>query len=247
MYVILVNDDNTMMTTKKQRIMQRSKLVDDLWFLVKPNYNGHDMSMFTASLEYMLPVSKKYCHEILTLSSETYNGYLTYMLPVDTELTTEPGEIELQLTFLLVDLDENGEPIQRVRKVTGASVKVFPISTWSDIIPDEALSALDQRIIKTDAQIKALSELAVGTGSGVNGLDYDETTNELQLKAGDELVGNRVSLIGSAEYINKIVDESVDEAIRDGAPIVDFDGGSSDIIVPDEPIEDPEEDNVVEF
>ena len=247
MYVILVNDDNTLMTTKKQRIMQRSKLVDDLWFLAKPTYNGYDMSLFTVSLEYMLPVSKKYRHEILTLSSETYNGYLTYLLPVDTELTAEAGEIALQLTFLLVDIDENGEPVQRVRKVSGTNIKVFPIETWSDIIPDEALSALDQRIIKTDAQIKALAELAVGSGSGVNGLDYDETTNELQLKAGDELVGNRVSLIGSAEYINKVVDKTVDEAIKDGSPIVDFDGSSGDDPVPDEPNEDDEEDNVVEF
>lgn len=257
MYVILVNDDNTMMTTKKQRIMQRSKLVDDLWFLVKPNYNGHDMSMFTASLEYVLPVSKKYCHEILTLSSETYNGYLTYMLPVDTELTTEPGEIELQLTFLLVDLDENGEPIQRIRKVTGTSVKIFPISTWSDIIPDEALSALDQRIIKTDAQIKALSELVVTPGAGVggaDGLDYDEDSNELQLKMGDELIGNRVTLaipnidvdidkaIDEAlnEKLDDAVEDAVDDAVKEGIPVVNFNEGT-------EPVDPPETDNVVEF
>ena len=230
MYVILVNDDNTLMATKKQRIMQRSKLVDDLWFLVKPTYNGHDMSLFTASLEYLLPVSKKYRHEILTLSPETYNGYLTYLLPVDTELTAEAGEIALQLTFLLADLDENGKPIQRARKVTGTSINVFPIETWSDIIPDSALSALDQRIIKTDAQIKALADLNSGAVSIVNDLDYDPSKNELQLKSGNDLVGTRIALAGTT-----------DEELKDGIPVIDFD--EMDAGTP----EDSEDDNVVEF
>lgn len=158
-YVILINDDNTMTTTQKKRVMHRSKLVDNLWFLTQPVYNGYDMSVFTVSIEYVLPVSKRYCNEILTLSSDMYNGHLKYELPFNTSLTCEPGDIELTITFLLADIDENGNPVQRVRKVSGTTITITPVAAWSDIIPDSALSALDQRIIKTDAQIKALEEM----------------------------------------------------------------------------------------
>ena len=43
MYVILVNDDNSLYGSKKERIMQRSKLVNNLVFIVDPIYKGVDM------------------------------------------------------------------------------------------------------------------------------------------------------------------------------------------------------------
>ena len=86
-YTILVNEDNTMTTTQKRRIVQRSKLVDDLWFLVPQMYNGYNMAVFTVLLEYVLPVSKRYQSDILVLSDSTYNGFLKYHLPVDTVIT----------------------------------------------------------------------------------------------------------------------------------------------------------------
>lgn len=186
MYVILVNDDNTLTTTSRQRIMQRSKLVDDLYFLVNPMYNGHNMADFTVSLEYVLPVSRKYRTEILELSPERYKGYLQYILPFDTKLTSEAGEIELTLTFLTTELDDYGNGVQRVRKADGEKIVVCPVTAWSDIIPDEALSALDQRILKTDAQIKELQEMSVLFDmTKADGLHYDEDTNELSLMSGD--------------------------------------------------------------
>lgn len=227
-YVIMVNDDNSMTATQKKRIVQRSKLIDDLWFLVKPEYNGYNMADFTVVLEYLSPVSHKYRTEFLTRSEEEYNGYLKYNLPVNTTLTAEAGNVEILLTFLLVELDENGKGVQRTRKITGTNINIVPISAWSDIIPDCALSTLDQRIIKMDAQIKALNETsAVMADSKADNITYDEETNALQLKAGDKLIGDKVV----------ISNVGLDE---DGMPVVDFAGISAK----------PEDDNsndVVEF
>ena len=64
----LVNDNNEIITTVRERIMQRSKLVDNLHILVNPMYKEHNMSDFTVMMEYMLPVSKEYCSEILVKS-----------------------------------------------------------------------------------------------------------------------------------------------------------------------------------
>ena len=123
MYTFLIGEDNTLTATVVERIMERSKLVDSLHFLAEPTYKDVDMSDFVVMLEYVLPISKKYKTEILELSDERYKDMLEYKLPFDTALTSEPGDIEIQLTFAKVEL-----------------------------------SADDQRILATQAMIKALNE-----------------------------------------------------------------------------------------
>ena len=92
MYYMLVTNQNEMYATQVQRIMQRSKLVDDLYFIVEQTYNSHDMTQASVMLEYLLPVSRKYKTEYLVLSEDKYNDtYLQYKLPIDTELTSEAG------------------------------------------------------------------------------------------------------------------------------------------------------------
>lgn len=216
MYVILVNDDDTLYGSHKERIMQRSKCVDNLVFLVNPIYrNTYDMTNATVMLEYLLPVSKKYKTEILTLSDERYKDcYLQYKLPFDTNLTSESGSVELQLTFVYVDLDENGNGIQRVRKTSKTTVEIIPISAWADIIPDNALSPLDQRLIVTNAQIKALEDLAnVFDKSSVDNIVYNPQEDTLQLSANGVGIGDKVS---------------VKDLLDEGIPVVELGSSSED-------------------
>lgn len=216
-HVLLLNDDNTFSTTKRERIMERSNLVDNLWILVPQFYKEQDMSGFTVQMEYMLPCSKRYKTEILELSEDMYEDHLKYTLPYSTKLTSEPGDIELQLTFAKADINADGKSVQYVRKTSTAKITIVPIAAWSDIIPDEALSAIDQRLIKTDAQIRALEDYAIALGeSQVDNLSYDDAANTLQLLAGENAVGDKVKL--------KSGDGSYDE---DGVPVVDLDGTQS--------------------
>ena len=193
MYTILLDETNELKTTIRERIMQRSKLVDKLHFLVEPDYKGTDMSGFTAVMEYILPVSREYKTEYLVLSDELYNNeWLEYKLPLDTNLTAEAGDIELQLTFVKVDIDPDGNPVQKVRKVSPVSVKILPIAAWSNIIADSALTALDQRLIQVDAAIAAASELnEVLNLTKADGIKINED-NTLQLTAHGMPIGNAV-------------------------------------------------------
>lgn len=237
MYTILICDDNTLMTTKRERIMQRSKLVDTLQFLVPQFYRGLNMSDCTVQLEYILPCSKKYCTEILELSDEMYKDHLKYLLPFDTKITSESGEIQIQLTFVKTDLDTKGNGVQRVRKTSATTIDVIPISAWSDIIPDSALSAIDERLIKLDAQMRGMNELAnLLNDNQVDNLVYDSKEDTLQLSAKGVGVGDKVS---------------VKEIMDDGIPVVDLDSnGDSDSNTKPEGDCDcgcEHEDNVVEF
>lgn len=232
MYVILVENDNSLYGSQKTKILQKEKLVNKLWFLVPPHYNGYDMSKFTVTMRYLLPISKEFVTETLELSDERYEEYLKYILPVDTNLSKEWGDIELNLTFTMVDTDDNGNVVQRVRKTDNYLLPITQIPNWDALIPDSSLAALDQRILKQDAQIKALTELADAFEGNVNIVDnlvYNDSEATLQLSAKGIGVGDKVS---------------VKDMLDEGAPIVDLNSTSGN--KPNDK-DDSIEDNVVEF
>lgn len=167
MYTIKVTDGHELIATQRERIMQRSKLVDKLHFLVPPTYENLDMSATTVCMEYLTPVGHEYKTEILTKSDELYKDYLEYVVPVDTDLTKEAGELELQLTFTCVSMDAVGKVSQYVRKTSPTTIVIVPIAAWSDVIPDSSLSALDQRLIKTDMQIAQMADINMALADSV--------------------------------------------------------------------------------
>lgn len=259
-YVILVNDDDTLYGSKKCRIMQRQKLVNDLVFMVNPIYrNTHDMTGATVMLEYVLPVSREYKTVLLTLSDERYNDcFLQYKLPFDTDLTSQAGSLEVQLTFAYVEMNENGIGIQRVRKTSATTIEIIPVTAWSDIIPDSALSSLDQRLIKLDAQMRGLNDyLDVIDSNKVDNLVYNDVDETLQLSSKGVGVGDKVSVRDMLEDGIPVVDLGSGSDNDSNADhnngcncgcednVVEFDYSSSNVETPKDPEDD--EDNVVEF
>ena len=232
MYTILLNENNELVTSVRERIMQRSKLVDNLHFLVDPDYKGLNMAEFTFMMEYVLPISREYKSEILVKSNEMYKGKLEFKLPLDTNITKEHGNVEIQLTMIKLELDADGNPTQRVRKTSPTVLTILPISAWSDIIPDNALTALDQRIIMTQAMVEAANEMNQYLyESKADDISYNEDTNEMQLLAAGNAIGSKVVIkTGAAE-------------LEDGVPVIDLNG----IVGGDTTPEDDDDDNVVEF
>jgi hypothetical protein len=230
MYTILVNDNNELVTTVKERIMQRSKLVDNLHFLANPMYKNVDMSGFTVTMEYVLPVSREYRTETLVKSDALYKGQLEYVLPFDTYLTKEAGKIEIQLTFTRVYLDAEGNAKQQVRKAGPVTITIVPVTAWSDIIPDSALSALDQRLIMVDAMINAANEMnQYMFETKADDISYNEETNELQLMAAGNVIGKKVVVKSDAD-------------LKDGIPVIDLNDYAEEDTNPESDDED-----VVEF
>lgn len=195
MYTFLINADNSITASLTERIMQRSKLVDSLHFLADAIYSGVDMTEYTVLLEYKLPVSKSYKTEILKKSTELYKNKLEYKLPFDTNLTSEAGDIEFWLTFSDVEMTAEGETIQHVRKVGPGVVHIIPISNWADVVPDEALSSLDQRLIELIALNKSMyDQLNINLDGKADNIKYQN--NILQLTSNGKEIGNAVEIAG---------------------------------------------------
>lgn len=212
LYTIIVENDNSLYGSCKKKILQREKLFNKLWILVAPYYNGYDMSRCTVTMRYLLPISKEFVTETLVLSDERYEEYLKYTIPIDTNLTKECGDIELNLTFTLLDVDDDGNIIQRVRKTTNHILHITCLPNWDNFVPDSSLAAIDQRILKQDAQIKALADLAnILDNNQVDNLVYDDKNETIQLSSNGVGIGSKVS---------------VKEMLEDGIPIVDLNNSS---------------------
>lgn len=213
-YTILINENNELVSNStRKRIMQKSNLADELRFITAPTYEGNDMSKATVTLEYHLPISHKYCTLNLVRTDELYNGMLEYIIPFDTRLTSEHGELEIQVTFTYVTRNERGEFKPLVRKTTPTTITITPIAAWSDFIPDDALTSLDQRLLKIDAMIQDLNEFN-------DNLDKTKADN-ISLEKNIIQLTSHGEKIGDAHLL-----PSGGNTDENGVPVVEFDSPS---------------------
>ena len=160
MYDILIKNDNSVVVNGKSKllIMQHSSMVDKLRILVKKCYNedATDMSEFTAVMEYLLPCTKKYKMEVLKqieIDPDTpeiedeYSDYVKYTLPINSELTAEAGDVEIQFTFAKKSTDNyGGTGNDLIRKTDKAKITITPITEWADVRNDVFEKELEEII-----------------------------------------------------------------------------------------------------
>ena len=187
-YTILINENNELISNStKMRIMQKSNLANELRFITNPMYKNHDISKATATLEYFLPISHRYRTLNLIPSEELY-------------------------TFTYVIRNEKGGFEPFVRKTTPTTITITPIAAWSDFIPDDALTSLDQRLLKIDAMIQDLNEFN-------DNLDKTKADN-ISIEKNIIQLTSHGEKIGDGHLLPSGSGGSVDES---GVPIVEFD------------------------
>lgn len=195
MYTILINTDNTATAVERQRIMQYSKLVDTLRFIVAETYNGWQIDKSSFVLQYRTPVTHTLKLATLELSDEPYSaGYLQYKLSVDTDMTAENGDLELLVSFKEVSMNEEGEVTTRNRNVGEIVIPVIPVSNWFTA-PDEALDTLTQYYVANQQTIQAISDL-IGTINQNKADDVILDAENGRLHAGNDgkKIGEGISL-----------------------------------------------------
>lgn len=191
MITILVNNLNAMIVTTNEPIMQHSKNAHPVRIFVPITYNGHDMSLFTASLE-VVPPNQKYKTFILYQTEKSEKeGYIQYDLDITADYTLFAGDISMQMTFVYTD-----ELMKTfVRHTQSCTLPVLPIEKWSELITDESLSALDQRLVAIEEGIKYASDLAdyINTNKADN-IAINED-GDVQLKSNGNYIGDAIPVV----------------------------------------------------
>lgn len=224
MYTILVNSNDSMIATNREPLYHRSSMMKKLRFLVNPKWTNDgkesDLREFVCTMEYKTPISHKYIPVILTPSEDLYEGRLEYLVDIDTAITAEVGNVELKLTWMKLEMNEDGTFKERCRPIPSTIIEVLPVAQWSDYIPTSDLSNLAQMILTNQAyaeQMKVYAEQLKTMGqaymvSKADNVTFNKDTNKLQLQSMGKPIGDEVELNGGTSGYED-----------DGLPTVDID------------------------
>lgn len=202
MYTILMNTDKSLNISVKTTIYQREKLVDNFRFLIPPTYDSVDLSDFTIILKYLDQGNEAHS-EVLVKDDELYKEHLSYILPVDTNLTRFAGDITLHLTMSKVDMEEKKQYSLETGEVT---ITISPLSDYYHFVSDSSLDAVSQKISELDVRLEAMDKIAeTYDQSKADDLSYEDNT--LQLLANGKKIGSP-------------------QKLDDEIPAIDIDGSS---------------------
>lgn len=222
MYTFLIQNDNSVIATERQRIMQCSKLVDMLQIIVPKFYNGLEMANYSARLEYLTPINHKYNYVELEIADANYKtDYLLYRIPIDINLTSEVGDVEFMVTFIEVTMTEDGVVNTPVRKTDAFTMPIIPIARWFTDISD-GLDTMDQRIIAMmEMQNAMMDTQKIIQANKLDDIKLDTDTNMIYGTSGGAKQGKGIKLqdLGDAiadntadgmVYVNTFDDEEGD-------------------------------------
>ena len=166
MNTFLINTDSkTVIQTTFSAVVEKSNNIEDIRFIVAKTYIGsdnieYDLSDFDFVVQYILPVSKTV--KSVTLVGEDYEEeYLLYKFTsTSAKLTSEPGTVEMSLSFLKTELDTEGQRVNYVLEISNpAELEITPLVNWFSA-SDEQLSKFTELYLNNKAQIEALTVLA---------------------------------------------------------------------------------------
>lgn len=214
MITILVNNQNQMIVTTSELIMQHSQNVHIIQIFVPEEYNNFNMKDFSAYIE-IVPPNQRYRQLYLQPTEiSRKEGHVQYDIEIPSEFTMFAGDMSMQMTFTKVD-DNTYKTY--IRHTTSCTLKVEPIEKWSELITDDALSDLDQRIVKIEQGIKVTSDLVDALNSSkadnhrinedgdlvltANGLDLPNTAVSVALPGTEDIEDKQENGIINADEI----------------------------------------------
>ena len=130
MYTLKITDENTVVTTVKERLVERSNDVDNIQIITAKLYKEQlDMSDTSLYMKYKLPVTDKIKITQLIPNNLNYEtNYIQYLIPADVNLLAEAGDIEVSFTFLKLVSNDDDSVTSYVRKTTSGVIHVSPLA-----------------------------------------------------------------------------------------------------------------------
>ena len=159
MYTLKITDENTVVTTVKERLVERSNDVDKIQIVTSKLYKEQlDMSDTTLYMKYKLPITDKIKITQLTPNNLNYEtNYIQYLIPADVNLLAEAGDIEVSFTFLKLVSNDDDSTTSYVRKTTSGVIHVSPLAAFDKYEPSEMFAETDQRLLALIAATKDLN------------------------------------------------------------------------------------------
>lgn len=224
MYTLRITDDNNVITTVKESLMEKSNCVNSIQIIINKLYKEQiDMTDTTAYMKYVLPVTKKIKMTQLIADTTTDESHILYTIPVTANISAEPGDIEVSFTFLkLVHDEESDTTTSYVRKTESGLIHITKLAQFDSYEPSEMLTELDQRILALMATAEDIKKLGQATYDNMPiDMKLDSEAKKLTLVNANGNTGDGVGIAELSDSIAKELTGTDPDGTQDGITHID--------------------------
>lgn len=224
MYTLRITDDNNVITTVKESLMEKSNCVNSIQIIINKLYKEQiDMTDTTAYMKYVLPVTKKIKMTQLIADTTTDESHILYTIPVTANISAEPGDIEVSFTFLkLVHDEESDTTTSYVRKTESGLIHITKLAQFDSYEPNEMLTELDQRILALMATAEDIKKLGQATYDNMPiDMKLDSEAKKLTLVNANGNTGDGVGIADLSDSIAKELTGTDPDGTQDGITHID--------------------------
>ena len=193
MLYIKLESDKSLITTVYQAIYRGDNMSQNAIFLIPLEVDDIDIESAKVYLSYIRADGVADVVIMEPMDSLYHEAYYQYVLPINSKLSKYPGEVICWLQIL-------SGPASNATIIKSGEV-VINILESKDIdnyLNDNQITALYQLQTRLEEQAKTMTAAVAGKADNIT---YDENTRELQLLAGEEPVGDSVT-VPSDNYSN---------------------------------------------
>ena len=224
MYTLRITDDNNVITTVKESLMEKSNCVNSIQIIINKFYKEQiDMTDTTAYMKYVLPVTKKIKMTKLIADTTTDESHILYTIPVTANISAEPGDIEVSFKFLkLVHDEESDTTTSYVRKTESGLIHITKLAQFDSYEPSEMLTELDQRILALMATAEDIKKLGQATYDNMPiDMKLDSEAKKLTLVNANGNTGDGVGIADLSDSIAKELTGTDPDDTQDGITHID--------------------------
>ena len=224
MYTLRITDDNNVITTVKESLMEKSNCVNSIQIIINKLYKEQiNMTDTTAYMKYVLPVTKKIKMTQLIADITTDESHILYTIPVTANISAEPGDIEVSFTFLkLVHDEESDTTTSYVRKTESGLIHITKLAQFDSYEPSEMLTELDQRILALMATAEDIKKLGQATYDNMPiDMKLDSEAKKLTLVNANGNTGDGVGIADLSDSIAKELTGTDPDGTQDGVTHID--------------------------
>lgn len=224
MYTLRITDDNNVITTVKESLMEKSNCVNSIQIIINKFYKEQiDMTDTTAYMKYVLPVTKKIKMTQLIADTTTDESHILYTIPVTANISAEPGDIEVSFTFLkLIHDEESDTTTSYVRKTESGLIHITKLAQFDSYEPSEMLTELDQRILVLMATAEDIKKLGQATYDNMPiDMKLDSEAKKLTLVNANGNTGDGVGIAELSDSIAKELTGTDPDGTQDGITHID--------------------------
>lgn len=224
MYTLRITDDNNVITTVKESLMEKSNCVNSIQIIINKLYKEQiNMIDTTAYMKYVLPVTKKIKMTQLIADTTTDESHILYTIPVTANISAEPGDIEVSFTFLkLVHDEESDTTTSYVRKTESGLIHITKLAQFDSYEPSEMLTELDQRILALMATAEDIKKLGQATYDNMPiDMKLDSEAKKLTLVNANGNTGEGIGIADLSDSIAKELTGTDPDGTQDGITHID--------------------------